>query len=57
MTIDEEFKDEKIIEKVESQNNELVQNSESTETSLSAKTLVIYENSQYLSYIAAKKEF
>jgi hypothetical protein len=56
MTIDEEFEDEKIIEKVESQDDELVQNSESTEASLSARTLVIYESSQYLSYIAAKKE-
>jgi hypothetical protein len=49
MTIDEEFKDKKIIEKVESQDDKLVQNSESTETSLSARTLVIYEDSQYVS--------
>jgi hypothetical protein len=57
MIIDEESKDEKILKKVRSQDDKLVQNSESAETSLLAKTLVIYEDSQYLSYVAAKKKF
>jgi hypothetical protein len=57
MTIDEEFKDEKIIEKVRLQDDELVQNSKSAETSLSAKTFVIYKDSNYFSYVVAKKTF